>query len=423
MGRKPISSRGGDAPSNPQTRRMKLTGMRGRSPRNLGVSLVTVTAVATGVTYADHAPLIPPIASEFGLSDLEAGLLSTALFVTFFLATLPTSGFADRLGPKRVVAAGVGLALAGSVLFGLAPSYAVALAAKAIEGVGAALAFPSGARYIAGLYGDARSHVGLGLFGAGYPLGSAAALLALPALASAYGWRAAFAVSSAFIALALVLWLAAPAVPAVPRTGTMRDALRCANCWLAALQHAAGIGVALASATWITVYLLREFALPLALSGLLGSSLLVLAVFARPFGGVLVTRGLLGTKAVMRLGDIAIVAGVGLLAIPGRPLPLALGGALLVGVGAGLPYAGVFTTADASLPAAPGAAQGLAAVGGTAGVMIGAPVMGYAVQTSGFGAAWLFVGAVAALALVGTFAMKGEEELRVPLGGAGDRLV
>ena len=55
--------------------------------------------------------------------------------------------------------------------------------------------------------------------------------------------------------------------------------------------------------------------------------------------------------------------------------------------------------------------------------MIGAPVMGYAVQTSGFGAAWLFVGAVAALALVGTFAMKGEEELRVPLGGAGDRLV
>ncbi|TME96128.1 MAG: MFS transporter, partial [Chloroflexi bacterium] len=116
MGRKPISSRGGDAPSNPQTRRMKLTGMRGRSPRNVGVSLVTVTAVATGVTYADHAPLIPPIASEFGLSDLEAGLLSTALFVTFFLATLPTSGFADRLGPKRVVAAGVGLALAGSVL-------------------------------------------------------------------------------------------------------------------------------------------------------------------------------------------------------------------------------------------------------------------------------------------------------------------
>ena len=146
----------------------------------------------------------------------------------------------------------------------------------------------------------------------------------------------------------------------------MRDALRCANCWLAALQHAAGIGVALASATWITVYLLREFALPLALSGLLGSSLLVLAVFARPFGGVLVTRGLLGTKAVMRLGDIAIVAGVGLLAIPGRPLPLALGGALVLGIGVGLPYAPVFNTAAASLPGAPGVCTLLPCGAGTA---------------------------------------------------------
>jgi predicted MFS family arabinose efflux permease len=83
-----------------------------------------------------------------------------------------------------------------------------------------------------------------------------------------------------------------------------------------------------------------------------------------------------------------------------------------VGIGAGLPYSAVFTTADASLPEAPGAAQGLAAVGGTAGVMIGAPVMGFAVQSSGFSAAWLLVGTVALLALVGTFAMRGEEELR-----------
>jgi predicted MFS family arabinose efflux permease len=380
--------------------------------RASGIGLVTLTAVATGVTYADHAPLIPLVAAEFGLDDLAAGLLSTALFVSFFLATLPTSHFADRLGPKRVVAAGVAFGLAGSVLFAVAPSYPIALAAKALDGIGAALAFPSGARYIAGLYTDARSHVGLGLFGAGYPLGSAAALLVLPGLASRFGWREAFVVSSAFIALAFVLWLAAPSVPPVARTGTMRDALRCANCWLAALQHAAGIGVALASGTWITVYLLREFSLPLALSGVLGSLLLILAVFARPLGGVMITRGVLGTTAVMRVGDLAIVAGVAFLALPGRPLPLSLCGALLVGVGAGLPYAAVFTTADASLPAAPGAAQGLAAVGGTAGVMIGAPVMGYAVQTSGFGAAWLFVGLVAALALVGTFAMRGEEELR-----------
>jgi len=43
--------------------------------------------------------------------------------------------------------------------------------------------------------------------------------------------------------------------------------------------------------------------------------------------------------------------------------------------------------------------------------MIGAPAMGYAVQTFGFSSAWAFVGAIAALAFGATFLMRGEEEL------------
>jgi predicted MFS family arabinose efflux permease len=114
----------------------------------------------------------------------------------------------------------------------------------------------------------------------------------------------------------------------------------------------------------------------------------------------------------MRLGDAAVAAGVVLLAFPDRPLAIALAGCAVVGLGVGLPYSAVFNTAAASLRSAPAAAQGLAAVGGTFGVMIGAPVMGYAVQTYGFGAAWLFVGIVASLAFTVTFFMRGEEELR-----------
>jgi len=113
----------------------------------------------------------------------------------------------------------------------------------------------------------------------------------------------------------------------------------------------------------------------------------------------------------MHAGDLSIVTGVALLALPGRPLPVALLGMVLVGLGVGLPYAAVFNTAAASLPTAPAAAQGLAAIGGTAGAMIGAPLMGFAVQTQGFGAAWAVVGTVAALALVTTLRMRGEEEL------------
>ena len=374
--------------------------------------LVVVGAVAFGVTYADHAPLIPLIAAEFGLDDVQSGLLSTALFLAYLATTLLLVGVIDRVGPRRSVGAGLVCASAGAALFAIAPSYPAALAGKALEGIGSALAFVSATRYIAGLYGTRRSHFALGLYGAGFPLGTALALVLLPTVATAVGgWRMAIGVEAGLVAACAVAWRWAPEVAHTPAPGDMRDAIRCRNCWLASVQHAAGFGLAIASGTWITVYLLREFSLPLALSGILGSLLLDLAVVARSVGGWLLAREHLPTKLVMRGGDLAIVSGVILLALPSRPLPVALAGAILVGIGVGLPYAAVFNTAAASLPATPAAAQGLAAIGGTAGVMIGAPAMGYAVQTFGFSSAWAVVGAIAALAFGATFLMRGEEEL------------
>lgn len=376
------------------------------------VALLSLSAIAFGFTYSDHAPLIPLVSADFRLDDLGAGLLSTALFTSYLGATLFTTGLADRIGPKRMVGAGLAVSAAGTVLFAASPGYSVALAAKAVQGVGSALAFVAGARYLAGLYGERRNHFALGLYGGGFPLGSAIALVAMPPLAAALGgWRGAFWAEAAFVSAAAILWWAAPSVSPVTRPGSIRDALRCPNCWWTSLQHAAGFGMGIASGTWITVYLLREFGLPLELSGLIGSLLLVLAVLARPLGGLLLAREHVPTRRVMRLGDLAIVAGVVLLAFPDRPLAIALGGAVLVGIGVGLPYSAVFNTAAASLPGAPGAAQGLAAIGGTTGVMIGAPAMGFAVQTFGFWAAWLFVGSVAAIAFVGAAFMRGEEEL------------
>jgi MFS transporter, NNP family, nitrate/nitrite transporter len=379
----------------------------------MGIALATAGAIAFGFTYADQAALLPLLGAELGLTDVQAGLLSTGLFAAYFAATLFTTGLPDRLGPKRVIAAGLAGAAIGTAVFAAGTSFPVLLIAKAVQGIGSALAFVAAARFIAGLYGEDQAHFGLGLYGGGFPLGSALALLSTPTIARGLGgWRGSYAAEAAGLALIFALWIIlAPSVPAVRRVGSMIDALRRANCWLLSLQHAAGFGMAIAAGSWITVYLLREFALPLTLSGVLGSLLLVLAFLTRPLGGLLVARRLLRTKAVMRAGDLAVVAGVLLLAIPDRPLAVAVAGAMVLGLGVGLPYAAVFNTAAASLPNAPGAAQGLAAIGGTAAVMIGAPVMGFAVQTWGFAAAWLVVAFVGVCALAGTFAMLGEEEL------------
>jgi predicted MFS family arabinose efflux permease len=385
----------------------------GTNGRSLGVALVAAEAIGFGFTYSDQAALVPIIAGDLALTDFQAGLLAAALFGAYLVATLLTTGLADRLGGKPVITAGLVAAVAGTAMLAAAPSFPVLLIAKAVQGAGSALAFVASTRFVAGLYGPDPPHFGLGLYGGGFPLGSAVALLAMPTFAAVLGgWRGAFAIEAFALFAILVLWVfLAPSVPPVRRQGSMLDALRCSNCWLTSLQHAAGFGMALAAGTWITVYLLREFSLPLVFSGVLGSLLLLLAFVTRPLGGLLVTRRVLKTKAVMRTGDLAVVVGIALLALPARPLPVALAGAIILGFGVGLPYAAVFNTAAASLDRAPGAAQGLAAIGGTAGVMIGAPLMGYAVQTWGFAAAWIFVGVVGALALAGTFVMRGEEEL------------
>ncbi len=306
---------------------------------------------------------------------------------------------------------GIALVLAGNVAFAIAPTYEWLLVAKAISGVGSGIAFNASVSFIAGVYGAERSHFGLGILGGGYPLGSAVAVWLMPPIALADGWRTAFWASSLVIMLVLVLWLLVPDVRAHRSTGSPTAALRCANCWWTSVQHAAGFGLGVAAGTWITVYLLREFALPLELSALLGALLLLVTTLARPLGGYLMSRKHLATKTVMRAAQLSILIGLAALALPSRPLALALTGTALVGLGAGAPYSAVFNTAAASSRGSPGAAQGLAAIGGITGVLVMAPVIGYAVQTWGFSAAWAVLAAVSLAALAVTFVMRGEEDL------------
>jgi len=379
--------------------------------RALGVSLLVTCALATGYTYSDHAPLIPLLSSSLQIDEFAAGLFSTALFGTYLLGTLVTTGLPDRFGAKPIVGAGIVFAFLGSATLALAPTYPVAIAGKILEGVATSLIFAAGNRYIPGLYASGRAHFAVGLYGAGFPAGSALALAVMPRLAISLGdWRAAFGVEAAAIALVGLAWMAAPDVVRVPRRGSMRDALRCASCWWTGLQHA-GFGVALAASAWITVFLIREFDIPLTVSGLLGSMLLAVATCARPLGGFIVARGWIRTRATMVIANCLLIVGLALLILPSRPLPVALLGTALLGLGAGLPFASIFNTAAASLRSAPAAAQGLPTMLGSLVVVAAAPAMGYAVQTLGFWAAWSFVLGLAGAALLATAVVRGEEEL------------
>jgi predicted MFS family arabinose efflux permease len=368
------------------------------------------------MTYTNQAALVPLLRADLGVTDVQAGLLPTALFISSVLTMLTTATLADRIGAKRVNVIGLALCLASNLIFAAAPTYAVLLLAKVVGGIGSGVAFVGGVRYIVCLYGGVRPHFGQGVYGAGYPLGSALSLQVMPALALAFGgWRGAFVSSTTVLLGVLIVYSAlAPAVGSATVRGNIGDALRNANARWCAVEHAAGFGLSLATGTWVSVFFLREFGSSLVAAGALGSVILVTAVVMRPIGGYLIARGAAKSLVLMRSAQAANLVGLALVAFPGRPIAVALGGVIIVGLGVSLPYAAVFNTAAASLPRAPGAAQSLTAVGGTIGAVVGAPLMGAAVERFDFTAAWVAIAVIPALALVGTFRMRGEEDLTDP---------
>ncbi len=345
------------------------------------------------------------------MSDVQAGLLPTALFLTSIGVMAAGGQLIERIGARTMNGLGVSLALLANLAFAAAPTYPWLLAAKSVGGIASGLAFVGGVRYVAGLYAGGRPHFGQGLYGAGFPLGSAFGLQLLPPLALLFGgWRGGLAGSSLILLLATAAWWAwAPPVPRTRATGDLRDAVGSGTVRWCFVQHAAGFGLSLAIGSWVSVYLLREFGTSLVAAGLLGSLLLLAAVVMRSFGGFLVGREHVASLTIMRAAQTANLAGLALLAFPGRPVAAALAGAILVGIGVSLPYSAVFNTAAASLPRAPAAAQALTGMGGTFGAVIGAPIIGYAVERVGFSGAWAIVGVLPAIALAGTFLMRGEE--------------
>lgn len=218
----------------------------GTDPRRLAALVVAV-----GVTCALHVGKLPvaiPVLREsLGLSLVQAGFLLSLVQLAGMTLGLLVGLMADRLGPRRVMLAGLLLLAAGSALGALAPNVSVLLATRVLEGMGFLLAvLPA-----PGLLRQRVQHAptlsrSLGWWGAYMPLGTALALLLGVPLLSAVGWRWAWlllALLSLLAAAGLARWVAPDAqalVFAAPQGNTalgprLRRTLRAPGPWLVAL--------------------------------------------------------------------------------------------------------------------------------------------------------------------------------------------
>jgi MFS family permease len=174
--------------------------------------------------------IAPNLANELSLSAAEIGLLSSTFFFAFAAAQIPLGIGLDRYGPKICMLVCAAIAIAGAVLFAVAVSPALLIAARILMGVGSCCYLMAPLAVYARRYPPERFGT---LVGIQLGVGSIGTLLATAPLAwsvSFVGWRYTFVGVAALMLLAglLVALVVREDEPAPHDTGrheTLRESI------------------------------------------------------------------------------------------------------------------------------------------------------------------------------------------------------
>ncbi len=140
--------------------------------------------------------------AAFDADGVSLGSLAAIYFGVYAVMQIPSGVLADTLGPRAAIVLGNTLSGAGSILFGLAPSFSVAVSARFLVGLGVSVVFVSIMKNNATWFSERRYGFmsGLTLFVGN--MGSILAAGPLAAILEIFLWRTVF-VSLGVVSLCL----------------------------------------------------------------------------------------------------------------------------------------------------------------------------------------------------------------------------
>lgn len=167
------------------------------------------------------------LAIAFTLSPDELGLLTSTYLLAFAAMQVPVGVFLDRYGPRRVVAALLLVAGAGSAAFALAGGFLTLALGRALIGVGVAACLTGAMKAFTQWYPLERLSSLNGMIIAVGGLGGLAATAPFEFGAAAFGWRAMFALLAALcVAIAGYILFVVPEKPVAGSHEGWADAFR-----------------------------------------------------------------------------------------------------------------------------------------------------------------------------------------------------
>jgi len=333
---------------------------------------------ATGWNISNTGAVAEPLASAYGVGLATVGLFTTALFLVHLVMQIPGGKASDRFGPRRMGLVGLSLIAAANAVALAASDPGLAIGTRALMGLGTGLTFVAGVDYVRAAGGSPAAQ---GLYGGVAMAGGGLALAAVPQVESWVGWRAPFA-TALVVAVAALIALAAGPADARRRVHMHEDSasphgiFRDVRLYRLAATFAGSFGLSVVIGNWVVTLLVRAGESK-GTAGAIGALTLLLGVVSRPLGGWILRHRPDLMHAVVGASLAAGAAGTLLLAAA-EPLPLAVVGAAVVGLAAGIPFAPTFTGAAKARPEAPATSVGFVNCAAALVIVVGTPLLGLA---------------------------------------------
>jgi MFS transporter, DHA2 family, methylenomycin A resistance protein len=184
------------------TRPTSPSGEAERRTLTLVVMCVGMFLVLLDVTAVNVA--LPTVRADLGAGVRSLQWIVDGYAVALASLMLPCGDLGDRHGHKRVVLAGLAAFGAGSLAAGLAPSPALLVGGRVVQGVGAALLLPGTLAVVSRAYPEPAERArAIGIWAAISSLALPAGVIAGGALVDGPGWRWAFLINLPIVAVAL----------------------------------------------------------------------------------------------------------------------------------------------------------------------------------------------------------------------------
>jgi nitrate/nitrite transporter NarK len=190
--------------------------------------LLAVTVYFLAVLHRSSLGVAGLLAEQrFGITAGQLGVFVVLQLGVYAAMQIPTGVLVDRYGPRRLLVVASALMGAGQLLFALAPSYPIALVARALLGCGDAMTFISVLRFAAGHFSARRYPFLVALTATIGTVGNVAATLPLELLLEHAGWSASFTIVAVLsLVAAVAVWALLDDTTAPPKRMRDRHELR-----------------------------------------------------------------------------------------------------------------------------------------------------------------------------------------------------